>query len=1820
MRSPTDWFRKWDRKDLTILVLGLLVVALGAVVVKHQISSAAPAAEEEAEGQGQPVSVFEVVIDRESGRSIDILFDRPVVEEIEGQILDRPPATLSPSVGGFWSWREKSVLRFEASGRLPIATEFTLSLIPVRFAAVGKRLTGEREFKVKTDQFLVERVEVNEEPALEGRKHVLFRGNIYFNYPVDPRELATRIRLIDPADAGAEPIGVDLETGWTSQVIGFRTQPLEKTPAERELELRILAELTPSGGNVSLIEDYVRPIQLGSSENLVVRAFQVMPAENESTLRVSFSSPVTPSIAAKYVILEPEVDFRLSGDGNDLLVTGAMRPGQSYKLTLGQDLPASDEAVLRASWSTDVRVPDLQPRVDFQSAGLFLSRSGMRTVALDAVNTPRANLTIERVYLNNLFYMFQYQGFPAGGSVYEGWRVGRALGNEIDTAEIDVSGERNRRVQVPLRLDELIDDAKPGLYRIAVNRPGDWQAAQRLLLLTDLGLVAKRWSDGFLIWVTSLRDLRPVAGVKIHLINDQNQTIARGATDSAGMWRVSGLRQSFESARPYMVTVERGSDFSFLLLDRMKVDTTGLDVSGAGSLASGYTAFLYGERDLYRPGESVEGVAILRDESLRAPPSMPALLRHRDPLGLERETLAVRTDGRGMAEFEMGMPDYSLTGNHTLELVIAEEVVGQYRFQVEEFVPDRIKVEIRTERDDVGPGEELAYDVRGTYLFGPPGAGLPVETRVRVEDASFQPAEFAGFDFRNDDRKVSQLELLEEEQTLDDEGRRRFAVTVPRGVDVPSALNAVIVARVSEQGGRGVTASQRVRIHPYPYYIGLRRIDEGYAEPGQSAEFEYVAVRPDGTLARATGLRAELLRDRWNTVLRHLPSGDYRYESKRESVLVDSQAISSRTERGRFRFLVPEYGSYRLVLTDTETSASTLIQFYASGWGYAPWAIENPARIELELDREEFLPGEAATVLVKAPFSGKLLLAVERDGVYHTQVHTLDGNTASLSVPILDEYRPNAYVTATLVRKVEDLEPGGVARAFGALPINVDRTSNRLDVSVTVPATVRSESELSLTVKSRPNSAVTVSAVDEGILQLIRQQTPDPFQHFYRKLALGTSSFDTYALLFPEIALDGKSPAGGGAMAAGLAQYLQTEPLRRVKPVAFWSGVVETDARGNAQVAFGLPEFQGALRVMAVASSGRRFGSTETMVRVRDPIVVTPTFPRFLSFEEEMQVPVTVRNDTGSEATIDVTLSAEGPVTVDQAPRSLTLPDGQEGTVYIAARSGTTVGEARFVVRAEGNGERTKASAQLPIRPDLPKRTEELAGAVDQASLSLEPQTQWARPDTAERTLRIGPTPLVQFSGKLDGLLRYPYGCLEQTISTVFPLLYFEDLAETLEPDLLGKEGARGSAAGFVQEGIQRVAAFRLANGAFALWHGGRDPHPWGSIYATHFLVEARRAGYAVDDYVHDGALDYLSGMVRAKPNYGSDEFERIVYSLYVMARAERPDLGVMDFLRERQLNLLRGKTKAMLAAAYTLAGNPGAVEELLAQLEQVMQVERQTGRNFSSTIRNRALMLLALLDARPEDPRIPQLVDRLARDASEVRWWTTQESAFTLLALGEFIRRQADRAPYSGTIYVGNAKLGTFGDEVVTFREIRGGESIRIEMDAGYEPHAAYYSLLTRGVPTDAGFRTESSGLEIEREYLDRDGKRADLDRVRQGDLLVVRTRARSVAGPVENVVIQNLLPAGLEVENPRLESTETLKWVADRNLDPDYVDLRDDRILLFIDLPANQWKTGYAMVRAVTPGRFRLPPVQAEAMYNGAIRATGERGAIRIDIREAP
>ena len=1093
------------------------------------------------------VRVAGLAMDPERGRYLLAAFDRPVGAAKEGASPGADPAVIEPAVPGRWTWISPYMLRFEPKDGFAQATVYTVKFSPQTLVSPPQVLTGQDTWQASYGSFETTRLTAHLEPAPEGGAMVVVRGEAAFNRTVDPKALLDHIKCIDPRDP-AKPVAISLTTAHNSKKIGFVSDPIEKTPQQRDVKVVVTPGLLPEKGDIALAREAVAVIPVALDPNLRLREVKAASEEGTAAVRLTLSTPVEANEAtAGHIRIEPDMATELSADGAELLLSGAFEPGREYSVVLEKGLVAADGAVLNAEVSRTVRIPNLEPSVDFRDQGLFLSRNGYKNLAVKSVNAATAEVSIDRVYFNNMFPLFTMD-YSVFEDEYGGGGINSNLGDRIANDRTPLRHKSNAVEITPLNLEKYIQGQEPGLYRVALTVPGKFEGFQRFICITDIGVIAKQGQGDLLVWAASVKTLAPLAGAGVKVYSHQNQELAAGVADAQGLFRARIDPKAASDKRPYLIVVQKGADTSFLLYDRFRVDDAGLDVGGVVIPTAGYTAFIYGERDIYRPGETLEGLALVRDVRLGVPPSMPVTIRLADPQGRKISEQAVVTGAEGAVSLKQVLPSQSLTGAYVLEIAVGETVIGQYRFQVEEFVPDRISVAVAADPAQAVPGQDVPFDVSGRYLFGAPGADLPVEARARLVKAAFAPKGFEQYVFGDPERSFEDTEFYQESGALDADGKATFKAALPDGLSPPAALEAIFTARVREGGGRGVTGMARMPVHVYASYPGLKRLASESAPPGKPLTLDCVSVTSGGKLAATKELTATLYRDAWQTVLRKGPDGSLKYESVRDPKVIDSKTVALTGGKGRVSFTPPSFGSYRVALEDAASGAATQLEFYAGGFGYSPWAMENPARIELKPDKTDYASGETARLQVRAPFGGKLLVAVEGSAIHDVQIIDLPGNTGEITVPIKPEYMPGAYVTATLVRKVGDVVAGSPSRAYGATPISVDKASGKLPLTLTAPAEIRPGTTLAAEVSAPPGSVVTVAAVDEGILQLIAQKTPNPFASFYAKRQLQVETSDTFALLLPEVApIQGKALAGGGDGLEDLSNFVRSQ-ARPPKP------------------------------------------------------------------------------------------------------------------------------------------------------------------------------------------------------------------------------------------------------------------------------------------------------------------------------------------------------------------------------------------------------------------------------------------------------------------------------------------------------------------------------------------------------------------------------------------------------------------------------------------------------------------------------------------------
>jgi alpha-2-macroglobulin len=1074
-----------------------------------------------------------------------------------------------------------------------------------------------------------------------------------------------------------------------SGAMGSNTVAVETEPVLAEkIHYRLAPGLPSAGGSKPVNQEESGSLTM--EMNMVFRRMSAeSPAFEQPVVLAEFSAFPDLNGTKEFVTVEPAVAFTLETVDHwwrrGLVLRGDFKPGEIYEITLKQGLPAANGSSLPKTLTRTLHFPLPDPAVRIEAPGRYLAPGGALSVPVLAVNQTELVARLHPVFANNLVELARRESSWYYGGLTEDL-VGAV---RVVTNALPVSKE-GATVRSAVDLRALAGGEPRGVYWLEVEGgrgPGD----RRLLVVTDLGVAARTYAGGALVWVNALRTAAPAAGAAVTVFARNNQVLARGATDEQGLARLEWPEGA--AAEPFVVVAEWNGDLSYVDLARTRVEQ-GEGLGGPAYLAPGrFEAAVFTERGVHRPGETVFVQALVRDDRMAAPEPFPVVLRVRRPDGRVFRDIPVELDEFGAVRAEVPLPEYLPTGRYGFELAMpgTYTVLGETSVALEDFVPPQIRVTVEPPAGRGRAGDLFEFGVRSAHLFGRAASGLKASGAATFKAVPFAPAQWPGWRFGDDEKVFTPVYRNLGTQTLDEDGHARFQVESRPAWQPPAALQLVQQATVMEASGRTVTGYGSAMLDVYPFYIGLKPAWEGAVRAGQTQRVAVVEVAPDGSpVAAGKPLVLTLARATWNSVLRRNSQGRYEWKSERQVVEIRRDTLAAGGEVQDWAFAVDAPGDYLLVAQDPASGSATRLAFMAGSAdpAWAAWSREKPGRVELAWDRERYRPGETARLQVRAPFAGPALLTVETDRVLEARVIVLDKNTAEIEVPVAASHVPNVYCSVTLIRPAKAEAVWSAHRAIGAIALPVDRPGHRLQAAFAVPGLARPQAPLAGTVMvldedGRPaQGAVTVLAVDEAICMLTGFETPDPARIFTAQRALGVAPYDLYAELMPvtDEQLEGAAAPGGDGE-DGLRRRLSPIKANRFKPVALWQAAVPLDAEGRAAFTLDLPEFSGELRLMAVAYNAAQTGSTSTPVKVKRALIVQPALPRFLAIGDVCEAAVALHNESDRPLTVTVRATCGGPLRAE-VPEKTVAGGGRFGTGGAAAGGGA--GARQGVVHDRG--------------------------------------------------------------------------------------------------------------------------------------------------------------------------------------------------------------------------------------------------------------------------------------------------------------------------------------------------------------------------------------------------------------------------------------------------------------------------------------------------------------------------------------------------------
>ena len=1718
---------------------------------------------------------------------IKAVFNRDAVPESSiGKPLssEELPFKFTPEIQGSGKWvNATTFVYWPKAGMLENATLYTATVKAGLRDKEGLLLSGKQSFLFNTAA-----------PKFIGAKQTDFdleletvSYELEFSLPVSPARLRG---YTDVKETSGKPVEFRIAQGPASRKVRMNVM----TPGSpQKMRLSISAGMPAAVGNLGMAKGI--SVSLDIARNMEMRDSNAFSYINNGEIYVETTAPVDFSKAGAFIELSPKNSYSIEPRDRGFAIVGDFEPQDRVRLTVRKGFPALGGKPLGAEWQRTFVFPEKEPEIRFTAPGRILSPTGSMRIPIETVNIDTVQILVWKLFENNI---------PIGmRSPWSEYPID--LSSMLANKEYKVRGGLNKKVRSALDLKPLIGNEKGVFLLLAQNNSGEWTESRQVVNITDIGATVKAGPDSALFWINSVSTGDPVYGAEVTLWSWSNQPVAKGRTDRKGLLQVR--YSSDGDLYPVLATISKGSDTAFIRFDNGLYGGKDLfDTNGDPWTYKGYSAYCFTPRDIFRPGENIPLAAVVRDAGNAFSKPFPVNIKVFNSKGTLTFSHTETLTKEGTVSEEFQIPADAPTGTWYMSIHVPgeEEPIGQKEFYVEEFAAPRLFVEADASPDILIGKDGAEVSISSRYVFGSPASGLPWESEMRTEEREFSHPDWKGFAFRDSEKKFQPESEYVGSGKLDQEGRAKFSLP-GRDRMAPSVLDILVGASVFEEGGRRVTKTAVLKWYPSEELIGIR-LPEGVFSPGSKIDFSLAAVKPDGTPASSGSIKFSLFRvveqrvtyqkdGRTDTRLQQelLPRG------KGELKLSSGKASAS--------FVPSEAGKY-LLRAESMSDGSRASQFiYVYGEENSDSGVA-PDMLEIMTDRERYRPGEKAVVKIRSPHSGKLLIGVETFRVVYSSVYDIKEGDTEISFKVTGEMAPNAWITAQVIEKEKD---GERSRAYGVAPLFLDNRDKKLEVTIEDPGIIKpGANDFRLTVRDgsgRGKEAdITVMLVDEAILALTDYKTPDPWKHFTSKKMLGVETYDIYdSIIRPE---DPSSPLlkpGGGGPSEMALKNSNLSPVqaKRFKMLSLVKRA-RSNSKGECVFSFNVPEFAGKARLMAVAVTPVQSGAASAEVDISREIVVEPSLPRFLAPGDSITVPCQVFNR--SQKSIKVTLDAgtSGPLQIKGAKNfSTTLKPNSDQTFRISFE-GTGTGAASASFTARWGGETFKTHLDIPVRPASPKITESLSEIIGPGKTKeIKIPGAWME-GTLSGTIMLSAIPSANLQDIARFLITYPHGCMEQTVSSAWPLLLQQDLAASIDSSAGDPDAMKNA----LEVRIQKILGLQNYDGGFTRWQGGSWSEPWDSIYGTHFLVEARKNGLKIPEERLSEALKYVRRQLSVEAHDANDEnvwrraLSRRAYSCYVLALAGEPPLGWMESLRDKK-DSLDGSGRLFLAASYAVSGQKGESEKMLGSKTGAVKNVPGGNENYDSDLRNEALDLLVRVHMDPAGAGSAASVSNLLGSVRKARYLNTQEGAFTMLALSKFFRAQQAPGEPSGELVSGRDMLGKINSQKRTVTVPLEGRTSFSAANKGSSRLFVAWSV--EGIPLGK-VKNRDNGIQVRLSMSDRKGKPAG-SKIERGTALISTVTVIPGAKDLNNVVVVIPLPAGLEIENQRYSSEgEPL---------PPFVraEARDDRLLLYIEKLEKrlEWKF---ILRAVTSGVFDVPQISAECMYDPAVSSVNGGGRIEI------
>ena len=1659
-------------------------------------------------------------------------------------------------------------------------------------------------------------------------KNLYYLGTIEFNDTVDEKYVSRSLEITKDGDIKKFEGKISEDD---SKVYNFQINGIKRG----ELAQEFFFKLTKSD-ELKISSDIEKTVTLPEMQKFVVNELKTDTRGEKPFFIISFSDSLSlnQDISGLITVDKVKTPLKFTKNGKDLVVKGDFSHGETYNVTVHKGIESKWGTKTTGYNPSVVIFNDINPQISFVSDGIFLPSSNRKKIRFKTVNLKKVKIEIKEVFENNLLFFLQDEKLKSGKKDYNSIshysleRVGvKVLKKDLKIGEIKNTWQqheldlskvlKNRkglyvvqlsfeRKDMLFNFDENYDSYYGDDYYTNPNSNGYLYRNGRInkpVILSDIGITAKIGRKNQYVFVTNLVTADPMPGAVVKLKTYQNQLVAQSRTDSQGRAVFGTISDDV-----FFIEAELNGQRSIVKLNEMIWQASSFDTGGSPSSNEGVKAFIYSDRGVYRPGEKWNVGIIVRNESGSFPDNHPLSVKVYNPKDQKvfSTTLNKATDGFYVFSYKTAPLDP--TGKWKVRFNVGSRDITEY-IKVETVVPYKIKVDLKPEKTHLTSEDQfLGAEISSNFLVGSPASFFPATLTMKLAHKEKRFETYKKFRFSDETIDFKEIDETVFDGQLDKNGMQNVVVNVPDLENAPSEVKMTLIGKVLEKGGRPVISRRVVKIDPKDAYVGIKipEMEWGYSEVSKPVKIKTVLVDSSGRSLAGRQL---------NVVIYHCSRywwyeyGDYNRFKKNfrtnyaTTVYKDFSVITKNTPVD-FEFTPGEEGNYLIEIRDGAKGHVATGFLRASSWGGG--TNERDASIlTIKKDKERYNVGDTAFLTIPSPEKGRILFTLEKGSevIEHKWI-TPSGGRTTIPVKIDRSMVPNVYAAVSIIQPHAQTVNDRPIRMYGITPILIDDSTTKQNVSIEVDDFLRPEKNFSVKVRTdKPGSQITIAVVDEGLLGLTEYKTPDPWKYFYSKERLSIHSYD----LFDEVLgahygdVANRYSIGGDMALKYKKLQLAAKQAKRFKPVAMFKGPFKTDAKGEVKAEFTMPNYIGAVRIMAVSSKEDTYGSSFKEVKVKNELMVLPYLPRFIGVGDKFTFPVSVFAMNGQIKNVDVQVKVEGPVKImEKGKKPVRFDKEGEQTVEFKAETLKEVGVAKITVTAVAGKYKAEKTIELDVRPPSSRIYETKRLTLDPGKSIKVKIPDKGLKGTNNAVLKIAGAPDINLGHRMKWLIRYPYGCIEQTVSSVFPQLYLKEFLKKFSPK-------NNKVDENINAGINRLVNFQTFSGGFSYWPGGKEANYWGTNYAGHFMIEARKRGYHVPGHLFDNWIKFERSQV-VTSKHG---MLMRTYMVYLLALAGKPELSAMNQLKEEHLGEMEDREKWLLAASYYLAGNKKVAKQIEKTAATTVRDYREFSYTYGSGLRDKAIIMLCAQTLNNQDVSL-RLFEYLGEHLAKKSWYSTQTTGFILLALGKYIENRGDKdAVIKGTVKFPDGKVDAF--EIKKDMYLKNltdyGKDVEITIDSSSSVKTAFISMSWDGIPTEP-IMCESDKLYLEQEYLDDDGYKTYPSKLKQGSSFWLHLSAsteRDVYHKVDEVALQYMLPAGWEIENTRLSNDQLPEWMSRMNLaGEEYLDIRDDRVIWFFDLPQNGRDYDFvARINVVTKGEFILPSAILEAMYDHTYQA---------------